>query len=83
MQIELKSGAVELGPNQTLKVVDGAGNTVSVIEGCVWITEENDPNDIILEPGHSYRLKRRGAAVLNPLAGRASVRFTSVPTWTG
>jgi len=83
MQIELKSGAVKLGPNQTLKVVDGAGSTVSAIEGCVWITEENDPNDIVLEPGHSYRLKHRGAAVLNPLAGEASVLFTSVPTWSG
>lgn len=76
MQIEFKSGAsVKLGPNQTLKVVDGLGHTVSAIEGCVWITEENDPNDIVLEAGHSYRLKRHGTAVLNPLAGEASVAF--------
>jgi hypothetical protein len=73
MQIQFKSGAVKLGPNQTLKVVDGAGSTVSAVEGCVWITEENDPNDIVLEPGHSYRLKHDGTAVLNPLAGEASV----------
>jgi hypothetical protein len=49
----------------------------------VWITEENDPNDIVLEAGHSYRLKHRGTAVLNPLDGEASVQFTSVPTWAG
>ena len=73
MQIEFKSGAVKLGPNQTLKVVDAPGSTVSAVEGCVWITEENDPNDIILEEGHSYRLKRHGMAVVNPLAGEASV----------
>lgn len=73
MQIQFKSGAVKLGPHQTLKVVDGAGSTVSAVEGCVWITEENDPNDIILEAGHSYRLKHGGIVVLNPLAGEASV----------
>jgi hypothetical protein len=76
MQIELKSGAVKLSPNQTLKVLDGFGQTVSAVEGCVWITEENDPNDIILEEGHSYRLKRHGMAVVNPLAGDASVAFS-------
>ena len=76
MQIEFKSGAVKLSPNQTLKVLDGAGHTVSAVEGCVWITEENDPNDIVLEEGHSYRLKRHGMAVVNPLAGDASVAFS-------
>jgi len=35
MKLELKNGAVKLGPNQTLKVVDGAGSTVSAIEGAV------------------------------------------------
>ena len=39
MQIEFKSGAVHLGPNQTLKVVDGAGSTVCAVQGAVWITE--------------------------------------------
>ena len=51
MKLELRKGAVRLGPNQTLKVVDGAGSTVSALEGAVWITEENRPQDIVLEPG--------------------------------
>ena len=33
MQIELRSGAVRLGPNQTLRVLDGAGSTVCAVEG--------------------------------------------------
>ena len=48
MTLQLKKGSIRLGPNQTLKVVDGAGSTVSAIEGSVWITEENQPNDIVL-----------------------------------
>jgi hypothetical protein len=76
MQIELRSGAVRLGPNQTLRVLDGAGSTVCAVEGAVWLTEENDPRDIVLEPGRCYQLRREGVAVLNSLAGEASVSFS-------
>ena len=75
MQIELRAGAVRLAPNQTLRVVDGAGSTVCAVEGTVWITEENDPRDIVLEAGHCYRLKHEGVALLNSLSGEASVSF--------
>ena len=75
MHLELHSGAVRLAPNQTLRVVDGAGSTVCAVEGSVWITEENDPHDIVLEPGACYRLKRGGIALLNALSGEASVSF--------
>ena len=73
MKIELKKGAVTLGPNQTLKVVDGAGSTVTAVHGSVWITEENHPLDIVLEAGASYRLRERGVALVNSLGGSAAV----------
>lgn len=76
MQIELRAGAVTLGPNQTLRVVDGAGSTVCAVEGAVWITEENDPRDIVLQAGSCYQLRREGVAVLNPLSGEASVSLS-------
>lgn len=75
MRLELKKGAVRLGPNQTLKVVDGAGSTVTAVDGAVWITEENRPNDIVLEKGKSYLLRERGVALVNSLGGAAAVEF--------
>jgi hypothetical protein len=75
MQIELRSGAVRLGPNQLIKVLDGAGSTVCAVEGSVWITEENQPKDIILERGACYRLRQRGLAIVNSLGGAAAVSF--------
>jgi len=79
MRIELKSGAVKLGPNQTLKVVDGEGTTVCAVEGSVWITEENQPKDIVIKAGDGasscYQLRRRGIAILNSLGGAAAVSF--------
>jgi len=76
MRIELNSGAVRLRPNQTCKVVDGAGSTVCAVEGTVWITEENQARDIVLERGACYRLRARGLALVNALGGEAAISFT-------
>ena len=75
MRIELKQGAVQLGQNQTLRVVDGAGSTVCAVEGSVWIIEENQPRDIVLKPGACYRLRERGIALVNSRGGNAAVSF--------
>ena len=73
MKIELNSGAVRLGPNQTMKVLDGAGRTVCAVEGSVWITEEDQARDIVLERGACYRLRQKGLALVNALGGAAAV----------
>jgi hypothetical protein len=75
MQLELKTGAVHLGPNQTLKVIDGAGSTVCAVEGSVWITEENQLKDVVIEGGACYRLRQSGIALINALGGKAAVSF--------
>jgi hypothetical protein len=76
MQIELEAGAVRLSQNQTLKLRDSAGATVCVVEGSVWITEENHARDIVLGPGGCYRLRQRGLAIVNSLGGAAAVSFS-------
>jgi hypothetical protein len=65
MRIELEPGALRLGRGQTLKVIDALGSTVCVREGSVWITEENLPQDVVLEAGHCYRLSRQGLALVH------------------
>ncbi len=75
MQVEFEAGAVKLSPNQTIRVRDVVGTTVCAMEGAVWITEENQPKDIVLERGACYRLKERGLAIVNALGGGAAVSF--------
>ena len=74
MRIELTNGALQLQRGQTLRVVDGAGSTVCAGKAALWITEENRPRDIVLEPGGCYRLAARGVAVIEAL-GETSVSF--------
>lgn len=68
-------GALRLAPDQTLRVLDGAGSTVRALEGAVWITEENLGRDVVLEKGASYRLREHGLALINALGGEAAVAF--------
>lgn len=75
MRVEFSSGAVKLAPNQTLKLSDAKGSMVCAVEGSVWITEENQPRDIVLEHGACYRLRHGGIAILNALGGAAAVSF--------
>ena len=37
-----------------LEIPDAAGVRVSCNEGCLWITLDNDPRDIVLEPGQFF-----------------------------
>lgn len=73
MRIELRSGAIRLAPDQTLKLVDSAGSTVCGIEGWVWITEENQPRDVVLGPGECYQLRHPGIALVNSLGRGAAL----------
>jgi hypothetical protein len=74
MRIEMRTGALQLRRGQMLRVLDGVGHTVCAQDAPVWITEENRPRDIVVEPGASYRLSERGVAVIEAL-GEASVSF--------
>ena len=76
MRIELQSGRLRLARGQVLKLRDAAGGTVCAVEGSVWITEENQPHDIVLKPRGCYRLSHPGLAIVQTLGGEASLTFS-------
>jgi hypothetical protein len=76
MRIELASGGLSLGRGQILKVRDGAGSTICARAGSVWITEENEVRDIVLEAGGCYRLRHPGLAIVHALLGDASITLS-------
>lgn len=67
MRIELKSGGVRLVHGQTLRVLDGAGRTVCCDEGMVWVTEENQRRDVVLQAGGCVKLQRAGLTLVQAL----------------
>jgi len=73
MRIELQSGGLRLGQGQILRVVDGAGASICARAGTIWITEEHQTRDVVLEPGGCYRLRQDGVAIVHALGGDAEV----------
>jgi hypothetical protein len=63
-------------PGQTRSIDDGQGLRVVVLEGAIWLTQENDPDDRRVKAGGSATLDRPGRAVLQ--AGRSGPARVSV-----
>jgi hypothetical protein len=47
--------------------VRGARAVVECLEGRVWVTQQGDSRDIVLRPGRSFTLSRRGRGVIQTL----------------
>lgn len=63
----------------TLHVSDGYAMNIACLDGCLWITQDGDPRDIILKRGESFTLDRPGVALLH--AFEASVVSMPKGAW--
>ena len=43
---------------------NGRGSIVTCVSGAVWLTMEGDTRDIVLEPGDSFVVDRRGLTII-------------------
>jgi hypothetical protein len=55
---------IELQRGKFLRVLDGAGSTLTARRGEVWITEQDSVRDVVLRRGQSFTLGRRGLALV-------------------
>jgi predicted RNA-binding protein len=52
-------------PRRGSLVLDGAeGTVIAVDSGCLWVTLERDPRDIVLAAGMRFNIDRRGRTVV-------------------
>lgn len=68
MEIRSNASPVCLGKNQALSLFDAKGSQISCRQGELWITQDHDLRDIVLEPGQSFTLDRDGAALVSAMA---------------
>ena len=55
---------IDLQRGRFLRVMDGAGSTLTAHSGSVWITEQDSGRDVVLRAGQSLRLRRPGLALI-------------------
>lgn len=51
---------IELDAGRLLPLRDSRGVHVRCLEGALWLTQENDGNDVVLLPGDTYSVKSDG-----------------------
>ena len=64
---------VQLKHHGLYDINDGQGLTVTCIDGTVWITQANDPRDIVINAGQSFLLDKQGLALVAAPAGQATI----------
>jgi hypothetical protein len=69
---DLMSAARPLDKGKLVRVHDGRGLRVLCLSGSLWVTQDNDPRDVVLEPGGSFEIDRDGDTLLSALN---NVRF--------
>jgi len=73
MSNELQYGGKRLREGTILRVLNGVGTLICARSGSVWITEENQLDDVVLDAGGCYRLRHPGLAIVNAPLGDADI----------
>jgi hypothetical protein len=73
MPTSLSDRPLRLSTGQLLDLHDGEGLEIACLEGAVWITQSNDPRDIVIAAGESFVLDKPGLALVCASAGPATV----------
>ena len=58
------ASTIDLGARESLTLPDFRGTTLRVNRGTVWITQENDTQDIVLRAGDSWVVEKNGLTIL-------------------
>lgn len=75
LELKPKGATLLLRQNDYLHLHRAEGWTVTALSGAVWITQDGDTRDIVLAPGNSFTLDRKGLAMLSAF-GDARVCIT-------
>ena len=67
MNLEFNPEGLCLKPKQLLKVRSGVGHTIVCHSGSVWLTQDRDRRDIVLDAGESFALDRDGLVLVQAL----------------
>ena len=57
----------QLAKREILRLPNAAGTELTCLQGTLWVTEDADPSDRVLQPGQSLRLQRPGTALVMAL----------------
>jgi hypothetical protein len=67
MHTDLKLAATHLKRGQLQRLPDAQGSVVLCLSGTLWLTQQGDARDIVLEAGDEARVEHAGLSILSAL----------------
>lgn len=75
--VETPEREILLRPGQTTAYPLSAGTTITVLTGIIWLTQQNDADDHVLQAGQTHVLTHGGRVVLQSLRGPAAIGISA------
>lgn len=67
MNNDLLHGATAIGKGRIRRVAAPIGRRVECVSGVLWVTQDGDRRDIILEPGDAFDFDRADGVLISAL----------------
>ena len=68
MHNDLNLSTITLARGGLWRVSAGRGQQVLCLDGTLWLTQEGDPRDVVLEAGEQALIERDGLSVVSALS---------------
>lgn len=68
MKLHPTNLAVVLAQGALQSIEDGRGSSVQCLEGVLWLTQQGDARDIVLEAGDKAMIERDGTSIVFALS---------------
>lgn len=75
MDTSLTQSITKLARGEILRVDRALGQSIAVVRGMVWITQEGDRRDTFLSDGDSFVFSRRGTALVQAVTDTQLLAF--------
>jgi hypothetical protein len=75
MDSDLTQAITKLATGEILRIDDALGNSIVLIQGMVWITQEGDLRDVFLSDGESFVFDQAGIALVQAITDTRLIAF--------
>ena len=75
MDTSLRQSITKLARGEILRVDSALGQSIAVVKGMVWITQEGDRRDTFLRDGDSFVFDQRGTALAQAITDTTLLAF--------
>jgi hypothetical protein len=73
MDLSQLAASIDVPHSRPLRVRNGFGRRIAVLEGHVWVTQDGDLRDIVLSAGDDFLFDRQADAMISALGGDARI----------